>query len=96
MTNSILSPILKGNEFDYGLYRIVGTVARLGVAGVYRVRLFDHRTARCIYETWSDNQGHYAFNYLTSNYSYFVIAFDGIPDSLNAAIADLVIPEPMP
>lgn len=80
-----------------GHYRITGTVTELGVAGRYRVRLFHRLTAACLGETWSAADGSYSFSALSHIPSgYFVIAFDHGDNPLNAAIADLVTPEPMP
>jgi len=82
---------------DGGACRITGTVTELGVSGSYRVRLFDRSSARCIYETWSSSGGAYTFNYIADRPNgYFVVAHDRGANPLNAAIADLVTPEPMP
>lgn len=82
---------------DGGGHRIVGTVTELGVAGPYRVRLFNRLTARCVGETWASSDGAYAFNYLAYHLNgYYAIAFDHGDNPLNAAIADLITPEPMP
>ena len=40
-----------------GGYRITGTVDELGVAGSYRVRLYDRRTGMLIQEKWSQANG---------------------------------------
>lgn len=85
-----------------GGYRITGSVTELGSPGAYRVRLFDRRTGMMVRETWSASTGEYAFNNITptpnntATNGYFVIAFDHGDNPLNAAIADLVTPEPMP
>lgn len=80
-----------------GNYQITGTVTELGLAGRYRVRLFDRRSARCIRETWSASDGTYSFPYIAYRANgYFVVAYDHGGSPLNAAIADLVTPEPMP
>jgi len=80
-----------------GFHQIASTVDRLGVTGVYRVRLFDRRTALCLRETWSTADGAYAFTHLASQANgYFVVAFDHAAGPLNAAIADLITPVPMP
>ena len=82
---------------DGGGHQIVGTVDEVGVAGAYRVRLFERRTGRCVRETWSAADGSYAFNYIAYRPNgYFVIAFDYGDNPLNAAIADLITPELMP
>ena len=83
--------------YDGGAFRIVGTVDELGVAWAYRVRLFERRTGRCIRETWSAPDGSYSFpNIAYRDKGYFVVAFDHGDNPLNAAIADLITPEPMP
>ncbi len=88
--------VIPGN--NDGLFQIKGTVTELGIAGSYLVRLFDRQSARCIGETWSSAEdGSYLFDniaYLLNG--YFAIAFDHGDNPLNAAIADLITPEPMP
>lgn len=80
-----------------GQHRITGTVTELGAPGVYRVRLFNRLTAKCLRETWSSADGSYVFNHLANQPNgYFAIAFDHGASPLNAAIADLITPEPMP
>lgn len=82
---------------DGGPYRVRGAVTELGVAGPYRVRLFERRDARCIRETWSAADGSYSFVDIAYRYQgYFVVAYDHGDSPHNAAIADLVTPEPMP
>lgn len=82
---------------DGGPSRITGTVTELGVAGSYRVRLYDRKSGRCLRETWSAADGVYIFNYIAHRpNNYFVVAFDHGANPLNAAIADLITPEPMP
>ena len=80
-----------------GVSRIVGTVTELGVPGAYRVRLYDRRTALLVREAWSDSNGNYAFNFIAYREDgYFAVAHDNDGNPLNAAIADLITPEPMP
>lgn len=80
-----------------GNYRIVGTVTELGVPGAYRVRLYERRTALLVREAWSDSNGNYAFNFIAyRDKGYFAVAHDNDGNPLNAAIADLITPEPMP
>lgn len=94
----VLYPDLQRSDFyDGGRYRIIGTVTELGLAGRYRVRLFDRQSARCIAQTWSNASGAYAFSGIAYRANgYFVVAYDHGDNPLNAAIADLVTPEPMP
>lgn len=80
-----------------GTYRIAGTVTELGAPGAYRVRLYDRKTGALLRETWSAADGSYSFGFIAHFWQgYFVIAHDNPGDPLNAAIADLVTPEPMP
>jgi len=80
-----------------GTYRIVGTVTEVGVAGPYRVRLHDRRSALLVRETWSAADGSYSFPNIAYHLNgYYAIAFDHGDNPLNAAIADLITPEPMP
>lgn len=83
--------------YDSGNYRICGTVTELGVAGQYRVCLFDRYSKRMIRETWSATDGTYAFtNIAYRPNGYFAVAYDYGNNPLNAAIADLITPELMP
>lgn len=92
----IQTPIQSNPEFS-GNYQIVGTVDRLGLAGSYKIRLFDRKTGICIGDTFSNSTGAYAFTGLSYRANrYFVVAYDHSGTPLNAAIADLVTPEPMP
>lgn len=85
------------DAWDGGNYRIIGTVTELGVVGAYRVGLFDRFSAKCIRETFSAIDGSYSFNNLAYRQNgYFAIALDHGDNPLNAAIADLITPEPMP
>lgn len=93
----IVENIKSYSGLDGGLYRIVGTISELGVSGSYRVRLFDRLSARCLRESWSGNDGSYAFNNVAYRPNgYFIVAYDHGDNPLNAAIADLITPEPMP
>ena len=48
-------------------------------------------------EMWSDSNGNYAFNFIAYREDgYFAVAHDNDGNPLNAAIADLITPEPMP
>ncbi len=97
MSGRAMTLTLRRDMEDGGGYRIVGNVSELGVLGSYRVRLFDRKSARCIHGTWSADNGAYAFNNIAYRANgYFVIAYDHGQFPLNAAIADLVTPEPMP
>lgn len=88
---------LRRDMEDGGAYRITGTVTELGVAGRYRVRLFDRLTARGLRETWSAADGSYSFPYIAYRANgYFTVAYDHGDNPHNAAIADLITPEPMP
>jgi hypothetical protein len=97
MATRVLNNLERRNLYYGGVYRINGTVTELGVCGRYRVRLFDRVTGLCIQERWSDaNNGTYSFTYLDYRPNgYFAVAFDHGDNPLNAAIADLITPEPM-
>lgn len=76
---------------------IQGTVTELGVPGSYRVRLYDRKTGVLVREQWSATNGAYAFPDLASTANgYYAVAFDNPGSPFNAAIADLITPEPMP
>lgn len=83
---------------DGGGYRIAGTVTELGVAGKYRVRLFDKVSGRLIRETWSDPvTGAYAFERIAYRaQGYIIVAHDHGASPHNAAVADFATPEAMP
>lgn len=85
-------------DIEYGgPYRVTGTIDELGVLGRYRVRLFDRVSGRLLRETWSDSDGNYAFEHIAyRSQGYILIAHDHGASPQNAAIADLVTPEPMP
>ncbi len=94
----LLTPLARCNFSVSGWYRITGIVDRLGVVGSYHVALFDARNQQLLADTWSTSAGAYTFDYLAYiPNGYFVVAHDrqtGGP--FNAAIADLITPEPMP
>lgn len=79
-----------------GRHRIASTVDRLGVAGPYPVRLYHRASGRLVRATQSDADGNYAFDAIAHEAGgYFAVAHDTNGDPLNAAIADLLTPEPM-
>lgn len=93
---NIRIPELMRSRLEFGgRYQIAGVVDELGVAGQYRVRLFDRLTALCIGETVSAADGAYSFTNLARR-DYFVVAHDHGIDPKNAAIADLCELELMP
>ncbi len=81
-----------------GRYRIRDYVSRLGVFGRYRVRLFVRSNGAFIREKFSDGDGLCDFQSIKYiEKGYFAIAYDHTSNDLrNAAIADLITPEPMP
>lgn len=80
-----------------GRYRIAGTVDELGTVGAYKVRLFHRLSGALVRETWSAADGSYAFDWIAyKDKGYFVVAYDHGDNPVNAAIADLITPEPMP
>lgn len=93
----INTPLLFSNVTYGGNYRITGALTRLGVVGRYRVRCYHRKTGFLLRETWSSVTGAYVIDNLRyESNGYTVIAFDHLGTPLNAAIADLVTPEPMP
>ena len=97
MTTTVMpNPVLVDMMFG-GLFKITGIVYELGVAGSYRVRLFDRKSGVCVSETWSSANGAYTFNNIAYKYKgYFVVAFDhGVNARPEAGIVDLVTPELM-
>lgn len=92
-----MAEVLKKSIYYDGNHRIVGKVSELGVFGTYKVRLFLRNQPICIRQVFSAANGDYAFNniaYIPNG--YMVIALDHGENPLNAAIADLITPEPMP
>lgn len=97
MTTTVFPSLIAVDIVHGGPYSINGTVSRLGVVGKYKVRCYHHHTGKLIKETWSDTNGAYLFTglkYLANG--YFSVAFDNNATPLNAAISDLITPEPMP
>lgn len=88
--NAIITIPVVSIEHD-GMYQIAGTVTELGAVGMYRVRLYDQLTGRCIRETWSAADGSYLFTNLDAKQKY-VVAFDHTTPLQNAAIQDKVVP----
>lgn len=85
------------NTVDGGAYRIRGAASRQGQAGVYRVALFDRDMLRLVRVTKSAADGAYLFYGLKYRpKGYFAVAFDDplAESPLNAAMADLITPEP--
>ena len=98
MTGRVMNRTLRRDMAWGGAHRMRDYVSRLGVTGTYRVRLFAHFPPILVRETISQDDGLYDFPYIKYiENGYFVVAHDHTPgDRRNAAIADLVTPEPMP
>jgi hypothetical protein len=99
-TIAVLAPLVI-NEDSIGRYRIYGTAKRLGANTRRTIRLIHRRTGKLVRQTISDpTDGSYSFDYIPYFYrGYLVIEFDWPPDRsdpLNAAVADLQTPVPMP
>jgi hypothetical protein len=78
-----------------GNYRISDVVTRKGIAGQHRVDLYDYATREFVKYAYSDAEtGIYTFDHI-ANRTYFTVAHDTEDPPLNAAIADLIQPEPM-
>lgn len=90
MTRAVTT-ILRAEIEHGGNYQITGTVTELGTVGMYRVRLHDQLTGRCIRETWSAADGSYSFTNLNAKQKY-VVAFDHTTPLQSAAIQDKVVP----
>jgi hypothetical protein len=72
-------------------------VTELGVPGQYPVVLYSRLYYVPVLKTLSTTAGLYQFQnikYVVNG--YFAVAFDQGSNLLNAAIADLITPEPMP
>lgn len=93
----ILSPLIRRDAEDGGSYRVRGTITEDGAVANRRVRLFNRVDGRLLRETWSAADGSYQFNRIAYRaQGYIVIVHDHGSNPKNAAIADLVTPEPMP
>ena len=95
------APVLQGpirERYWAGQYRITGVIDRLGVVGPYVVRLYSRSTGRFLAQGLSAANGAYSFDFMAYSYrGYFVVGHDNDTGSpVNAAIADLITPEPMP
>ncbi len=96
---SPLGPALWRSSPEFGgNYRIADTITELGTPGRYRVHLHARRTGELLAATFSDpTTGAYAFERIAwRDQGYFVVGFDHGEEPVNAAIADLLTPEPMP
>lgn len=95
--NQLSNRYFRSDLADGGQYRIRGTVTEVGLVGRYPVCLYDRYSSRLVRKTFSSADGSYAFNHIAYRPNgYFAIAFDHGDNPLNAAIADLITPEPMP
>lgn len=80
-----------------GLYRIQGTAARRGIPGVHRVFLFAQNSRFNIRIIWSQEDGHFSFDFIKYAYQgYFAVVFDRDSDPFSPAIEDRLTPELMP
>jgi len=101
MAGRVINTILRRNLVDGGNYRIYGTAKRLGASIQRQVVLIDRKSKRVLRQTLSDPvDGSYSFDYIAYRYrGYIVMELDWPPersDPLNAAVADLQTPVPMP
>lgn len=85
---------IQASGFNYGgNYHITGITTRLGVAGAYLTRLYDHKSGRLAREITSNADGTYTFtNVSLPSNKYFIVAHDANASPINAAIADLINP----
>lgn len=80
-----------------GRGRISVTVDELGAVGAYRVALIARDTLRVVGSAISGTDGVVVFeNLAVITAGYFAVAFDHGDNPLNAAVADMLTPEPMP
>lgn len=98
MSGRAMTLSLRKDVENGGNYRIRDYVSRIGIVGRYRVRLHLRNNGKIIRETFSDDAGLYVFEWIKYiENGYYVTAHDHTTGDLrNAAIADLVTPEPMP
>lgn len=100
--NIVGAAMLAANYLDMehgGAHRVVGTVKEkatpANVPVVRRVRLCRMRDGVFIRETWSAPDGSYVFDSIDGAETYYVVSFDHT-GNFNAAVADRLVPEPMP
>lgn len=74
--------------------QITGIVTVLGQPASRKVRCYDLDSGRLAAEVWSTPNGDYTIQRLMAGRRYCVIAHDHT-EQYNAAIADLIEPEPM-
>lgn len=80
-----------------GNHRVRGAVTVSGAPQRRRVIVFDRASGLPLREIWSDASGAYEAKYLKNvPQGYVIVAFDLGANPKNAAIADLVTPEPIP
>lgn len=98
MTGRVMNRTLRRDMENGGGYRIRDYVSRLGVVGKYRVRLHLRANGIPVRETFSQEDGLYEFPFIKYILNgYYAVAHDHTSgDRRNAAIADLITPEPMP
>lgn len=95
MSGAILAGVIRP-ALCTGRYQIACAVDELGVAGRYRCRLYSRRDGRLIREVWSDASGSALFTDLAYEpQGYVATGYDHGADPVNAAISDLITPEPM-
>lgn len=99
-TSGMLTDSLVRLDREFGgNYRIVGTVKEKATPTnlpLHRqVVLHEMRSHLPIAEAWSDAAGNYTFEYITNEYTYYVVAFD-YENNYRAVVADNLTPELMP
>lgn len=93
------TPRLRGGRLRTALFggggRVVGVVTVAGAPAARRVRLFELKSGLLVGETWSSAEdGAYSFDWVSTDHRYLVLAHDHL-EQYNAAVADLIEPEPM-
>jgi hypothetical protein len=99
MSGVAIGNMLIGLDQEYGgYYQIRGVIDRQGVYGPYRFTLLDSVSGLFVRRGHSDKNGEFLIRYIAYRFRGYTIYADdhhsGSP--MNAAIADLVTPEPMP
>jgi hypothetical protein len=99
MAGKLIGPLMvRGIDTLFGgQHRARGVITVSGAQARRRVIVFDRATGLPLREIWSAASGNYEAKYLKNvPQGYVIVAFDSGNNPKNAAIADLVTPEPMP
>lgn len=76
--------------------KLSGNVSKLGVAGAFRLMLFERDTGDWVATTTSGIDGTYLIENIPDHAEgYFLVAFDDTVDPVGAAVSDQLILEEM-